>query len=187
MNIESNRLIEDLIQDTKEYLNRVEQFKKLPAKILNWKADDKSWSILECIEHLNRYGNFYIPEISKRIENAPKNQSSSTFKSGVLGGYFAKTMLPREKLNKMKTFPSMNPLGSTLSADVLETFSVQQKQMLDLLNRARQVNLQKTKTDISISKFIKLRLGDTFRVVIYHNLRHLAQADRVLQEQQKMA
>jgi hypothetical protein len=32
------------------------------------------------------------------------------------------------------------------------------------------------KTSISISSFIKLRLGDTLRLVVYHNWRHLIQA-----------
>ncbi|RXM56703.1 hypothetical protein BOQ60_25350, partial [Chryseobacterium sp. CH1] len=31
------------------------------------------------------------------------------------------------------------------------------------------IDLEKTKTSISISKLIKLKLGDTFRFVIYHN------------------
>jgi hypothetical protein len=48
--------------------------------------------------------------------------------------------------------------------------------MLSLLEQAKSVNLQKIKASITLSKFIKLRLGDVFRVVIYHNERHLEQA-----------
>ena len=43
----------------------------------------------------------------------------------------------------------------------------------------------KTKTAISISKLIKLRLGDTFRVLIYHNERHIKQAERAIKEASK--
>ena len=40
----------------------------------------------------------------------------------------------------------------------------------------------KTKTAISISKLMKLRLGDTFRFVTAHNERHLLQAENVLKD-----
>lgn len=91
-------------------------------------------------------------------------------------------MLPKEKLNKMKTIKSMNPVGSNLDKSVLDKFINQQKTLLELLKQAKKVNLTKTKTGISISKWIKLRLGDTFRVVIYHNLRHMIQAEKVVKE-----
>lgn len=181
MKVLQKELIEDLIHRTKTALNQAEQYKLLGAEELNWKANPESWSVLECMEHLNRYGDFYLPEIEQRIGKAKPGQSDSMFKSGLLGNYFAKSMLPKEQLNKMKTFKSMNPAGSKLDKKVLNKFTTQQRQMLDLLNRARSVNLTKTKTSISISSFIKLRLGDTFRVVIYHNQRHIVQADKVLE------
>src|SRR5690606_41809639 len=47
---------------------------------------------------------------------------------------------------------------------------------LQLLEASKRVDLTQVKTSISISKWIKLRLGDTLRVVIYHNRRHIVQA-----------
>lgn len=120
---------------------------------------------------------FYLPAIEKSMRN-PKVGNNQNFHSGVLGGYFAKSMLPKEKLNKMKTFKDMNPIHSQLDREVLQIFVHQQEKMLVLLQEARQVDLTKTKTPISISKFIKLRLGDTFHFVINHNWRHIEQAKR---------
>lgn len=179
MKMKTAILIEDLIERSRNVLNRVVTYQSMGQKDLNWKSDDKSWSVLECIEHLNRYGDFYIPEIDQRISKA-EDTPVETFHSGILGNYFAKSMLPKEKLNKMGTFKSMNPAGSSLDKAVLDKFIDQQKLLLELLNAARTKNLTKVKTSISISKWIKLRLGDTFRVVIYHNQRHIVQADKVL-------
>ena len=95
-------LIEELIQLTQKNLNEVQAFKELPMELLNQKPNAKSWSILECIEHLNRYGDFYIPEIKNQLEKST-HKKSEVFNSGILGNYFAKSMLPKEKLNKMKT------------------------------------------------------------------------------------
>lgn len=181
MEIASKELLQDLLERSQEYKDRVEHFTTLPLETLIWKASPESWSILECIEHLNRYGDFYIPEIEKQII-ASRHQPSENFKSGWLGNYFANIMLPKEKLNKSKTFKSMNPIGSKLDKEALIKFSVQQQALINLLKLSSQVDLAKTKTGISISTWIKLRLGDTFRVVIYHNQRHLVQADRVLKE-----
>lgn len=176
--MKAEELISDLINRTKDHLNRVQKFSTLSDEELNFKSTSKSWSILECLEHLNRYGAFYIPEIKQRIEQS--SYKSEDFKSGWLGNYFSNMMLPREKLNKMKTFNYMNPVGSKLSREVIEVFSNQQKEILGLLDKARKVSLTKTKTSISITRLLKLRLGDTFRVVIYHNLRHVVQAEKVM-------
>ncbi len=182
MSISNQALIDDLVQRTKDVINDTTALQQLTFYELNWKADANQWSILECIEHLNRYGRFYLPEVRQRLENARSVAADHPFASGWLGDYFAKLMLPREQLNKMKTLPSMNPLGSNLDQSVLTIFQRQQKEWLDLLLEARTADLTRTKTAISISRFIKLRLGDTLRVVIYHNQRHLQQAQGVQAE-----
>ncbi len=176
----ASALIEDLITRTKEVLNAIEEFKMLPEATLNWRAAAESWSILENIEHLNLYGDFYLPEMQRRIQAAPKRQGDYTFKSGVFGNYFAEAMLPKEKLNSMKTFKDKNPLGSQLDKSVLDRFVQQEKTMLDILQQARQIDLVKTKSATTLP-VIKFRLGDTFRFVIYHHQRHIVQAQKVLE------
>lgn len=179
--MDSELLIDELTQLCENHKKEVEFFQRMTINDLNDKRSTDSWSILECIEHLNRYGNFYIPEIKRQMEKS-RHAPSKNFKSGVLGNYFSKSMLPKEKLNKMKTFSSMNPLNSALNKEVLEVFKQQLEDLISLLQTARNKDLTKIKTSISISKWIKLRLGDTFRVVIYHNLRHIEQANKVLLE-----
>jgi hypothetical protein len=51
--------------------------------------------------------------------------------------------------------------------------------MLKLLETASTKNLTKIKTAITLP-LLKFRLGDTFRFVIYHNERHIVQAQKVL-------
>ena len=181
MKTNKETLVQELIEITKINLNQVEKFRELSFDALNNKTDESSWSILECIEHLNLYGKYYLPEIENQMI-ATVYPSQPIFKSGVLGNYFSNLMLPKEKVKKMKTPKDKNPLGSQLGKEVIDTFIQQQQQTLKLLDQARGVDLSKTKTSISISKLIKLRLGDTFRFVINHNTRHLAQARRLLNE-----
>lgn len=180
MKISTDTLITDLTERTELCLSKAETFTGLTEEALNSKQDELSWSALECLEHLNLYGRFYLPEISKRVKGAEPKRTE-LFKSGWLGNYFANSMLPKEKLNKMKTFKNMNPINSRLNKDkVIAEFIQQQEEMLRLLNEARKIDLNKTKTNISISQWIKLKLGDTFRFVIFHNQRHLVQAEKAL-------
>lgn len=176
-----SELLNDLKARTTTIIEEVISFKSLSHKDLYQRKSPGSWSILECLEHLNLYGKFYLPEIDRRI-NESQLSKNEVFKTGWLGNYFALSMLPGEngKLNKMKTFKSMNPLHQTLTVSVIDRFLAQQQELLHLLERAMERDLAAVKTSISISRLIKLRLGDTLRVVVYHNQRHVRQANLVL-------
>ncbi|WP_231596088.1 DinB family protein [Sphingobacterium endophyticum] len=165
--------------ETEEIIIYVENLEILTNEELNRRINKDTWSVLECLKHLNLYGDFYLDEIHKKM-NQNFEKSSEFFHSGFLGNYFAKSMLPKQKLNKMKTFKSMDPIHSNLTRDVIKEFLEQQSKMLDLLKIARSKDLEKTKTSISISKWIKLKLGDVFKIVIYHNIRHIQQIKNIL-------
>lgn len=179
MKIANETLISDLIERTRQVMNRAAVLREHELDALNKKASADSWSALECVEHLNRYGDYYLPEITMRLQTAAQPKSK-VFISSWLGNYFAQSMLPKENLNTMKTFEDKDPNGSILDIGTIDKFVDQQKQMLELLNQIRHVDLIRTKTSITISKWIKLRLGDTLRVIIYHNQRHLLQAEKAL-------
>lgn len=179
MKIASKDLLQNLIERTKQNIMEAEKFNLLPIATLNKRNSPESWSILECLEHLNLYGDFYLLEIEKRMETST-TESATIFTSGFLGNYFAKSMLPKEKLNTMKTFKDKNPIHSVLNKTHIDRFIQQQQKTLELLNIAKDKNLNTIKTSISISKWIKLKLGDTFRVIIYHNERHIVQANKIL-------
>jgi hypothetical protein len=178
--MQSNQHIETLIEQTRLIMNKAEQLKSLDDHTLTWKENESSWSILECLEHLNLYGDFYLPEIEGKIK-ATISKSEHEFRPGLLGNYFALSMLPKEKLNKMKTFKDKNPLNSALDRTVLDRFLTQQIQLLNLLNDSRKVSLNKVKVPTTLSKLIQLKLGDVFPFIINHNIRHFKQIDNVLQ------
>ena len=186
MKIESQLLLEELLFKTEEITNIVIGFKTLTADQLKNKKDSKSWNALECLEHLNRYGEFYIPEIEKRILAQRKNTASKIFESGLWGNYFANLMSVNKKdkkIFKMKTFHTMNPVNSNLNILTIEKFLKQQYALKLLLSQASQVDLTKTKTSVSLTSYIKLRLGDTFRFYINHIERHLLQAQRAIRNE----
>ena len=176
--MESVILISSLQQQTSQFINQAEQLGELSLQDLRWREHEKSWSILECLEHLNLYGEYYLPEIENAIQTS-KTRAESQFKSGPIGGYFAKSMLPGEKIKKMKTFKDKDPIYAALDKSVLEKFMGQQQKFQELLTQSLKVSLNQVKIKTSISKFIRLKLGDTFQFMVNHNLRHLRQIDRI--------
>lgn len=180
MKIPIKQLLDELKTTTNNNLDFAKSLLNQSDEMLNFRTSQDSWSILECLEHLNFYGQFYLPEIESRMNESQFPTKKSDFKSGILGNYFANMMLPKEKLNKMKTLKTANPIHKQLNKSVIDEFINQQNKMLELLEKSKIIDLEKTKTSISISKLITLKLGDTFRFVIYHNLRHVKQADHIL-------
>jgi hypothetical protein len=178
--MQSEQLIQTLVEQTRQVINQAEKLKSLDVNTLTWKENETSWSILECLEHLNLYGDFYLPQIENKLKNS-NFKADPVFKSGILGYSFAKSMLPKEKLNKMKTFKDKNPLNANLDKTVIDKFIHQQIELLDLLNQSRNVSLNKVKIQTSISRLISLKLGDTFQFFINHNIRHLKQIERIQQ------
>lgn len=176
--MQSENLIQSLLEQTQHIINQTEKLKAYDFQTLTWKENETSWSILECLAHLNLYGDFYLPKMESQIKNST-TKADLEFKSGVLGNYFAKSMLPKEKLNKMKTFKDKNPLNANLDKTVIDQFINQQIDLLDLLNQSRNVSLNKVKIQTSISSLIKLKLGDAFQFFINHIIRHLDQVDRI--------
>jgi len=177
-NMQSENLIQSLIEQSRQIMNQVEKLKTNDLHFLTWRENPTAWCILECLEHLNLYGDFYLPQIENSIKNS-KTKNEIEFKSGLLGNYFAKSMLPKAQLNKMKTFKDKNPLNANLGKTVIDKFIHQQIKLIDLLTQSRKVSLNKVKIQTSISSFIKIKLGDTFQFIINHNIRHLKQIESI--------
>ncbi len=136
------------------------------------------WSIAQCLDHLNSYGHFYLPQINKALNKNTSKDFNSTFKSSWLGKYFTQMMLPGSG-KKYKAFKKHIPEKNLDAYAVVAEFIHQQELLLTYLKTARHKNLD-ARIPISISPFIKLKLGDVFQFMIAHNERHLAQAKRNL-------
>ncbi len=177
-------LLEDLKETTHNLIDSAKRYKAMKPQQLNARSSDDSWSILECFEHMNLYDEFYVNELRNKLEASPDiGTSVRLFQSGWIGGRSANSMLPRKdkKLNKMKTFQKMNPLGSSLDPSVIDTFIKDQRHMLDIFRMAKEKNLNKVRIKLTIP-VLKFKAGDAMRFIQNHSVRHLAQCKRVLDE-----
>ena len=151
------------------------QFQKISSDKLLKVTDDGGWSVIQNLEHLNLYYEYYNPAIRQSLEQAKKDDSASLFTSGWLGSYFTKSMDYRGK-GKVKAFKDYIPKEELNPKEVMDKFLENQEELVRLLDLAKDHNLTKIKTAISLTKWVKMRLGDVFQFVIMHNERHIVQA-----------
>ncbi len=157
----------------------VEVFQNLPTSHLLRPSSTGGWSIAQCLEHLNSYGDYYLPEINKALVKSKNTNPKPTYKSGWFGAYFTKMMDPASA-KKMKAFKNHIP-PSDLDPDlVVARFIAQQEMMLSYLHRARKANIGSTRIPISLTKLVRLKTGDVFQFCVAHDARHIAQAKRDL-------
>lgn len=181
MKVNSSQFLDQLKEEALKIIEQGEQLRQLSVETLSLKPNEEAWNVLECLEHMNMYHKYYLPEIKKQISTA-KYPAEAIFKAGWFGNYSAQNMLPKKvgKINMpMNTFKDMNPIGQALKIDVLEQFISQMKEFLVLIESARKVNLRRTKIKLTI-RFLKFTLGDTLHFVINHNKRHLIQVQKTL-------
>lgn len=181
MKINNAQLIAELLAITDQLILVANAFKEMELAQLVFKSNANEWNILECLEHLNLYGDFYLPAIEAQMLQ-PKKTTAGSYSPGLWGNYFVKLVRVHEKQKKMRTTADKNPakLQPQLGITVINRFLRQQERLKALLVRAQTLHLGKIKTPVSISRLIRLKLGDTLRFVVYHNERHVCQAQRVV-------
>lgn len=179
----TDELIDSLKRDVQRLLECTIVLKQESDMLLQQPAPDK-WSVAQIIEHLNGYGKYYLPHISKVLTLHPQMQRQAWFNPGFLGNYFTNALKPKSVLevkNKMKAMKNHIPDNNLQPNEVINEFVRQQQQLLELLEQGRMSDLNALRVPVSISKMIKLKLGDTFRFVIAHEQRHFIQARNTLQ------
>lgn len=183
--IQVNELIEKLSSLTQSLSEEVRlEFSNLSTEQLNWRPKDKSWSIAQCLAHLNAYYRYYNPVFSGKISNSRFTNPGEYFTSSPLGQAVAgsvklgKVKNVKRKLKSRKEYnPSVNP--SLTTENSVSEYLQHQEDFLTVLQEGMKINLRKTKCPLSLRPVVKLNLGDALIFIAYHNERHIEQAKRI--------
>jgi hypothetical protein len=180
--IKTHDLLEQLKSDTRQIILETKLLLQQDPELLVQQPAPGKWSVAQAIEHLNAYGRYYIPEIRKALGHH-KYSPDELYRPGWLGNYFTNAMKPtpdKQIRNKMKALKNYSPAPELDSKAVIDEFLNHQQELLNLLDQASSNNISRIRIPISITKFIRFKLGDTFRFVIAHEQRHFVQCSNVL-------
>jgi hypothetical protein len=172
-----------LVESCSETVNT--EFAHLRKEQLDWQPNEKSWSISQCLAHLNAYYRYYIPVFRGKISNTRFKDPQEYFSSSPLGiAVSSSVMLGKVKnvKRKLKSTKEYNPLiNTTLSLDnVIQEYAVHVQEFKAVLKESAVINLRKTKCPLSLRPVVKLNMGDAFIFTAYHNERHIEQMKRIL-------
>lgn len=175
--ISATALLHRLEQATEKHIQTaIREFQNMDESQLLAPAPDGGWSIAQCLDHLNGYGNFYYPLIEKGLVSS--KDKSDEYKATWLGNYFTKMLDPETGKRKMKAFKKHIPSRNLNGHEVVAEFIRQEEHFLQLIRMSRERNLNKISIPTSLISFIRMNLGDTLRFLVAHNERHIRQAAR---------
>lgn len=150
----------------------------LPDALLNHKSAPTSWSVLECLEHLNRYGRYYLPALECALgHSGPALGPDEEVTASWLGRKSYEMVRP-ENHKAHTTLARMNPARSQLNRAVLQEFQEQLSGLQALVPLAYHVNLNRKLVPVEFFRLLKLQAGEALLFVVAHMQRHVQQAQR---------
>jgi uncharacterized damage-inducible protein DinB len=178
----SEELIDQLEKDVHQLVAAAQYLQTADSVKLSYPPAEGKWSAAQALDHLNQYSRQYLPLIENEMVHLPK-EVNSWFVPGFFGNYFTKMMMPKnvfEIKNKMKTAKNFRPARGVNVEEVFSEFLEHQHKLLSLMELARKRNLEQVRIPTTVSKLIKMKLGDTFRFLVAHEQRHMIQARNAL-------
>jgi hypothetical protein len=186
MYMTSSELLAVVNQITAENLQELKnKLSKLSHEQESWRPNDATWNLLEIYAHLNAFAAFYHTAFKHRIATTKFRTFKENFLSSPLGKSAWKSMKLGNAQNvkrRFKTQRNYNPFVNKelLTGNERSELITNLEELILICEQAKTINIRKAKVPISISKIVRLRVGDALLFVAYHNQRHIQQALNLL-------
>ncbi len=173
--------LENLSKDNQSVKSFAESLTDLPKDKLTTKPSDEEWSVLECVDHMNKATELYLDQIEQKIDRLKPSRKDS-FKKTWLANKFTKMLAPTEKgeiKSKMKTLASFVP-NSDPDFSVLDRLVNNCNRVTGILEKAKNNNLRSFKVTTALGPILKFYLGDALDFILAHNQRHVLQIKNLI-------
>jgi hypothetical protein len=150
----------------------------------SWRPSPDQWSIGECIDHLNAVARAYLPVLDDGIADAIRRSlyGSGPFRYNWIGRLHVFLTRP-DSWVRGRAQRLFLPAPSRSRQEVMAAFRAYQVQYVDRLRQCNGLDLSRARTASPVWRWLPIPLGSAFALLIVHERRHLAQAQRVLQAQ----
>lgn len=155
-------------------------FGSMNAVQLNWRADESSWGVGQCLDHIIRTNNSFVPDLKTVANGDRKNsfwENYSPF-SGIFGNLLIgfQTKDKKFKAPSKKVIPPID-----IDEDIVTRFTDHIDKLTALISQCIDADLRKTKLTSPLMSLITYSLDDALTVIVEHSRRHMRQATRVAQ------
>jgi hypothetical protein len=147
---------------------------------LTWRADVRTWSIADCLNHLVVAGNQSLRGIRSAVVEARAGGllSRGPFRHSVLGSWLIRLMDAPPTI-KFKVPKAYRPVPDVSAFEIVAGFFLLQDELFRALDEANGMDLGRVKVANPVSKWFRMSLGQEFAFTAAHERRHLWQASRV--------
>lgn len=173
----------DRIQIVKQ--KALQQFRHLDEAQLNWKPQQESWSIAQCLHHLIVSNELYFPVFEAIF--AERYQSKWYQKMDFMNRFWAKQIIPMttaQPIRKTKNPSAFNPANSKLPVGIVTQFVTHCDSVMAYFDLLRNKPLEQIKMSSPAAAFITYTVADAVLIITQHMERHLNQAERVMQQKE---
>lgn len=156
-------------------------FGRLSATQLNWKPSADQWSVAQCLQHLIATNH----ELTSIFDAAIKGTRRTTFleRLPILPSLWGKVMVkvigPGGK-QKYKALPRVTPAESAIDPQIVAQFTAHQQEVIGKMTLLQKLHPEKIVMTSPFASFITYTLLDACRIIVLHERRHFAQAERVM-------
>jgi len=162
LNRSQNQFVQELTRD-------------LSSTDIHWNPAPKSWSIAQCLEHVNRTTSLYGPGIAQAV--AQQKPYRDDYRPGWMGSKMMRFVGPNAKA-RLKAPSSFKPAEQPES-DGVEDFLRLQNALVEQMVAAQPCDLNRSKLRSPALPILRMSLGVAFDLLGQHTQRHLNQALRV--------
>jgi nucleotide-binding universal stress UspA family protein len=165
---DNDRRAETLVRDLEE-----ERF--------NWRPDERSWSVAQCLDHLNVANLAYLGPMRAALERARRagKVRRGAIRPGFVGRWFVATLEPPPK-RKLPAPKKIVPAARKGRDEVMREWRRVQSEVKELLRDAAGADLNGVRFVNPFFSLIRFSAGTGFQVIAAHERRHLWQAERVV-------
>lgn len=152
---------------------------EIPFESWTHRVDPRRWSVAECVDHLNRTSAAFLPEMERALAEArllPPRESTESYRPTFVGRLMTRLMSARMQT---RTSAPFTPERERSPEGVRAEFRDLQEELLILLARADGAAMDRVRIVSPFSSSVRYDLYSAFRILVAHQHRHLAQAERV--------
>ncbi len=154
---------------------------ELDDERFNWRPDERSWSVAQCLDHLNAGTRVYLGPMRGAVETAREKGAlrRGPIRQRAIERWFVRSLEPPPRL-RMRAPRKIVPAARKSRAEVGEEWTRLQAQLRDLLHEAAPLDLNQARFVNPFLHVVRFSVGTGFLVLETHERRHLLQARNVV-------
>jgi hypothetical protein len=167
------RAIDDVARDAQA------TFGGLDVARLNWRPDERRWSVAQCFEHLLSTNRLML----QAADDALRNPARTVWQRlPVLPGVFGRLLIRSQSPGATRKFtasPKAQPAASRIAGDVVRRFVDQHREIAAWMRALDEDGAARVVMVSPFAGFVTYSVLDGCRLLAAHDRRHLEQARRV--------